>query len=66
MCMSSRKHIPKGCKSLTLVYQRTIKHSRNGNSNYPFGDTTIDAGTSLIDRIMEEKKRWAPNDTAYK
>ena len=35
-------------------------------SNYPFGDTTIDAGTSLIDRIMEEKKRWAPNDTAYK
>ena len=34
----------------------SMKHTRNNSSN-PFGNTTIKAGTRMVDRMTEAKKR---------
>ena len=44
--------------STTLVYRRSFyKTYKKQYSSNPFGDTTIEAGTRVVDRIMEEKGR---------
>ena len=51
--MASRKHIPRWCRSnyipgLTDKYKYSID---------PFGETTIDTGNTLIDKMKDEKKK---------
>ena len=60
--MASRKHIPRGCRSKFIpgltdesksLYEAYKKHY----SIDPFGETTIDTGNTLIDKMKDEKKK---------
>ena len=58
--MSSRKHIPRGCRSnyipgLTDESKSLYEAYKKQYSMDPFGETTIDTGTTLIDKMNEEK-----------
>ena len=64
MRVTSRKHITRGCREqyipgLWEESQSLYEAYKNQYSSNPFGNTTIEAGTRLIDRMTEEKKkRW--------
>ena len=62
--MTYRKHSPGECKEQYIPgpseeQQSLYKAYKKQYSSNPFGNTTIDAGTKLVDRMMEEKNtRW--------
>ena len=62
--MASRKHIPRGCRSnnipgLTDESKSLYKAYKKQYSIDPVGETTIDTGNTLIDKMKDaKKKRW--------
>ena len=64
MRVTSRKHIPRGCRTqfipgLSEESQSLYEAYKKQYASNPFGDTTIEAGTRLVDTMTEEKKkRW--------
>ena len=59
--MASRKHIPRGCRSnyipgLTDESKSLYEAYKKQYSIDPFGETTIDTGNALIDKMEDEKK----------
>ena len=64
MCVTYIKHPLRGCKEQYIPgpsqeLQSLYKAYKKQYSSNPFGNTTIEAGTRLFDRMMEEKnKRW--------
>ena len=59
MQMTSRKKIPRGCREQYNpgLLEELLESIKKLNSSILFGDTTIEAGTRLVDRMMEEKKK---------
>ena len=61
---TSRKHIPSGCREqyipgLSEGSQSLYEAYKKQYSSNPFGNTTIEGGTRLVDRMTEEnKKGW--------
>ena len=60
--MASRKHIPRGCMSnyipgLTDESKSLYEAYKKQYSIDPFGETTIDTGNTLIDKMKDEKKK---------
>ena len=60
--MASRKHIPRGCRSnyipgLTDVSKSLYEAYKKQYSIDTFGETTIDTGNTLIDKMKDEKKK---------
>ena len=58
----SRKHIPRRCGSnyifgLTDESKSLYEAYRKQYSIDPFGETAIDTGNTLIDKIKDEKKK---------
>ncbi len=64
MRVASRKNIPRGCRTqyipgLTEESKSLYEAYKEQYSSNPFGDTTIEAGTKLVDNMTaEKKKRW--------
>ena len=62
--MASRKHIPRGCRSnyiphcLTDESKSLYEAYKKPYSIDPFGETTIDTGNTLIDKMKDEKNSW--------
>ena len=59
--MASRKHIPRGCRSncipgLTDESKSLYEAYMKQYSIDPFGETTIDIGSTLIDKMKDEQK----------
>ena len=59
--MASRKHIPRGCRSnyipgLTDESMSLYEAYKKQYSIAPFGETTIDTGNTLIDKMKDEKR----------
>ena len=62
LCMASRKHIPRGCRSnyisgLTDESNSLYEAYKKQYLIDPFGETTIDTGNTLIDNMKDEKKK---------
>ena len=60
--MASINHIPSGCRSncipgLTYESNNLYEAYKKQYSIDPFGETTIDTGNSLIDKMKDEKKK---------
>ena len=60
--MSSKKCIPRGCRSnyipgLTDKSKSLYEACKKQYSIDPFGETTIDTGNTLIDKMKDEKKK---------
>ena len=60
--MASRKHIPRGCRSnyipgLTDESKRLYEAYKKQYSIDSFGETTIDTGNRLTDKMKDEKKK---------
>ena len=60
--MASRKHISRGCRSkyipeLTDESNSIYEAYKKQYSINPFGETTIDIGNPLIDKMKDEKKK---------
>ena len=60
--MASRKHIPRGCRSnyipgLTDESKCLYEAYKKQCSIDPFGETTIYNGNTLIDKMIDEKKK---------
>ena len=60
--MTSRKHIPRGCRSnympgLTDESKSLYEAYKKQYLIDPFGETTIDTGNTLIDNMKDEKKK---------
>ena len=60
--MASRKHIPRGCRSnyiagLTGESKSPDEAYKKQYSIDPYGETTIDTGSTLIDKMKDEKKK---------
>ena len=64
MRVTSRYHEPRGCREqyihgLSEEIQSLYEAYKTQYSRNPFGNTTIEAGTKLADRMAKEKrKRW--------
>ena len=58
MRVTYRTYPPRRCKDMTsLVHQRNNRVSiKKQYLSNPFGNTTIEAGTRLVDRMMEKKE----------
>ena len=61
--MASKKHIPRGCRSnnspgLTDKSKSLYGAYKKQYSIDPFGETTIDTGNTLIDKMKDKKKSW--------
>ena len=62
--VTSRRHIPRGCRShyipsLSEVSKSLYEVYKNQYMNNPFDSTTIDTGNELISKIAaENKRRW--------
>ena len=60
--MESKKHIPRGCRSnyiprLTDEFKSLYEAYKKQYSIDPFGETIIDTGNTLIDKMKDEKKK---------
>ena len=60
--MASGKHIPRGCRSnyisgLTDESNSLYEAYKKQYTIDPFGETTIDTGNTLIDKMKDEKKK---------
>ena len=60
--MASRRHIPRECRtefisSLTEESKSLYEAYKTQYSNSPFNDGTMESGNTLLDSLIEEKKR---------
>ena len=67
LCMVSRRHIPRGCRSnyipgLTEESNNLYEAYKRQYSSNPFGEGTLETGAKLIDTMKEQKRNTWEED----